>query len=852
VYQNVYLEHVKERTFQVHLWDDEVGYSCFPYNDFDYAYRIDKNGSTMSLHGKMVKKVRRWKKDDPHILESDLPKETRVLTDLYLESDDASKGHTVLLLDIEVDSKSGLPDTVKANKEITSIALKDKTTNEEYVFILDPEGELDDYKLDAENLTIYNCRTEEELLADFLDTWEEINPTIITGWNIDYFDVPYLYKRISESLGIEEALRLSPIHLIQWSERKNMYRIAGISALDYLDLYKKFTYTEQPNYRLDTIGKIEVDLGKLEFEGTLDELFENDIEAFLEYNLRDVHIVDKLDNKMKFIELVRGICTVGHVPYEDYDHSSRWLEGALITDLHRKGIIAPNRPTGMQERMDELSSGVVGFAGAYVKPPKVGRHEWVFSLDLQSLYPSLIMSLNISPETKAGKIVNWDIEQHIQKRIEIYIVEDIDGKQVNINREKFLHFMKDGAFTLSSNGIIYRTDKEGLLAEILDRWFVERVEYKDNMKEAAQKGDTEQEEYWDMRQHIQKIFLNSLYGVLGLPVFRFYDLDNALAVTASGQDVIKTSAKYVNGKFNEMRKTDEDYCIYIDTDSVYFSALAWYGDVPHWKGHLKIDPDEAKKATIDLAQQMESELNKFYDAMAQRMFFIQGKHRFVIKGETVASTAFWVNKKRYAMRKVYDLETGQDVNKVTIKGLDVVRSSFPAAFRKFMKEVLGDILDHIPRDELDAKIIKFKDQLPSMPIPDVARNTAVKNVSKWETTDQQLGIYQSGTPAHVKASLNYNMLLRHMGIHTRYRPITNGSKIKWVYLKDNPYKVEAVAFNGDDTDPPAIAKLVKDYIDYDKLFEKEFAHKLQDFYAALKWGKIPTEVNQLASEFFSF
>jgi len=840
MYQSIFIEHVKDRTFQVHLWDDQEGYACFPYNDFDYAYRIDKQGSTLSLHGQKVKKVRRWKKDDAHILESDLPKETRVLTDLYLESDEASKGHKILLLDIEVDSRTGLPNTQTADREVTSVALKDKTTNEEYVFILDPDGQLDDYKTDVEGLTIYNARTEEELLSDFLNTWEEINPTIVSGWNIDYFDIPYLFRRISNILGEDEALRLSPIHIIKWSDRKNMYRIAGISALDYLDLYKKFTYTEQPNYRLDTIGKIEVSLGKVEFEGTLDDLFESDIETFVEYNLRDVHIVDKLDSKMKLIELVRGICTLGHVPYEDYDHSSRWLEGALITDLHRKGIIAPNKPAGAKEKMEALDGGQVGFVGAFVKAPKIGRHEWVFSLDLQSLYPSLIMSLNISPETKAGRVVNWDIEQHFQNNIETYVVEDSDNKKTNLNRESFVQFMQDGAFTLSSNGIIYRTDRTGLLAEILDKWFAERVEYKDKMKEAAQSGNKEQEDYWNMRQHIQKIFLNSLYGVLGLPVFRFYDLDNALAVTASGQDVIKTSAKYVNSKYNDELADNEDYCIYIDTDSVYFSAVPLCSST------------DMKKATIELARTMESHLNNFYDAMAQRMFFIQGKHRFVIKGESVASSAFWVNKKRYAMRKVYDLETDQEVNKVAVKGLDVVRSSFPAAFRKFMKEVLSNILDHTPKDELDAKIISFRNKLPSMPIPDVARNTAVKNISKWEKTNQQLGDYQLGAPAHVKAALNYNVLLRHLNIHRRYRTISDGTKIKWVYLKDNPYKVEAVAFIGDDTDPPEVAKLVKEYIDYRKLFEKEFAHKLQDFYAALGWGKIPTEVNQMAREFFSF
>jgi DNA polymerase elongation subunit (family B) len=395
--------------------------------------------------------------------------------------------------------------------------------------------------------------------------------------------------------------------------------------------------------------------------------------------------------------------------------------------------------------------------------------------------------------------------------------------------------MRNGKFALSSNGIIYRTDSVGMIPEILDRWFAERLEYKKLQKEAAHAGNDEQEEYWDMRQHIQKIFLNSLYGVLGLPIFRFYDLDNALAVTATGQDVIKTSARVINMEYNELLDTeDEDYCIYIDTDSLYFSVVPFGG---------------GKDKAIEMARAAASKLNKFYNRMAKQLFFIPGSHRFVIKGETIASAAFWVTKKRYAMKKVYDLETDMDADKITIKGLDVVRSSFPMAFRGFMKEVLVDILDDVPKEKLDTKILAFYDSLPQIPITDVARNTAVKNISKYSLTNQRLGEYVLKTPAHVKAALTHNLLLREWNINLMYAPITNGVKIKWVYLKDNPYKVPSVAFFGDE-DAPQISKLIEEFIDYDMIFEKEFAHKLQDFYAALKWGKIPTQVNQKAQEFF--
>lgn len=849
MFQNIFVER-EESGLMVHLWDDQMGHSVFPYaKAFNYAYKLDPKGTITSLLGQRVKKVRRWAKEDPTILESDLPKETRVLTDLYLDSDEPATGHKVVIFDIEVDTTDGLPDISTSDKAITSIALEDKVTGEEFVFILDEERMLDDYEVaDGSQVTIFNAHTEEELLADFLDIWEQISPTIITGWNIDFFDVPYLYRRLQYVLGADEALRLSPVRLIKYVERRQTFQIAGVAALDYIELYKKFTYTEQPNYRLGTIGEIELGKGKYEYEGTLDELFKNDIEGYLEYNLRDVRIVSGLDNKMKLIQLVIGICTVGHVPYEEYGHSSRWLEGALVTDLHRKGIITPNKsPTAKEEMSSKDKSGNKGFKGAYVKEPTPGRHEWVFSLDLQSLYPSIIMSLNISPETKVGKVLNWNLAAFMRKEVAEYVIQDSEDNETPLTRDALIGTIRDGKFTLSSNGILYRTDKVGIIPEILSRWFAERLEYREEMTKAIVAGDDEQRDYYDMRQHIQKIFLNSLYGVLGLPIFRFYDIDNALAVTATGQDVIKITSQIVNNKYNKKLDTvGEDYCIYIDTDSVYYSSIPYHGE----DGCDEVD---RCTETVALAKKIEKELNKFYYRMAKQMFFIPGEHRFVIKGEMIASAAFWVTKKRYAFQKVYDLDADIPVSDVmTVKGLDVVRSSFPAAFRKFMKEILTDILNDVPKEELDTKILAFHEQLPGMPIPDVARNTAVKNITKYSVTDQKLGKFITKTPAHVKAAITHNLLLREWNIHHMYSPIYNGDKIKWIYLKSNPYRIESVAFVGDDTDAPILTKLLKEFIDYDKLFDKEFATKLADFYKALRWGKIPTEINQKASEFFTF
>jgi DNA polymerase elongation subunit (family B) len=839
MYQNIYIERGEGfGNDTVHLWDDELGYKAFPYSKFDYAYKADKNGSYISMTGVRLSKVKRFKKDDPHIFESDLPQETRVLTDLYLNDDEPSKGHKVMFFDIEVSMENGIPTIENPNNEITSIAVYDSITQQYTVLVLDKSGIHPSYEKDNVNVVMYD--SELNLLYGFLDLYEQIGPTIISGWNSDHFDIPYLYNRLKQQCGPNTAGRLSQIGKIKYSKFRGRYQIAGVSSLDYLTLYKKFTYTQQPNYRLDTIGRLEVGMGKVAYEGSLDELFRNDLATFIEYNLQDVRIIVEMDKKLKLIELVRGICHLGHVSYEDYWFSSKFLEGTIVTYLHRKGIIVTNKPAGGREMMDEReASDEEGFAGAFVKEPVPGLYEWVYSLDLQSLYPSIIMSLNISPETKIGFVTNWNVDKHLNEQIDEYLIRGTNEDEVvRLSRDAFLKYMRLENLMISSNGVLYNGNGMGIIPEVLDRWFAQRVEFKNTMKKYKNEGNMELAEYYDRRQHIQKIFLNSLYGVLGLPIFRFFDIDNALAVTASGQDVIKKSAAFANQLYQNKLDTQEDYCTYIDTDSLYFSASPLMPE------------NGGKDFTIKLARAMEKKLNEYYDVLAQDLFFCKN-HRLYIKGESVAETAVWIAKKRYTMNVVYDLESNLDVaNKMKVKGLDVVRSSFPPAFRDFMNGMMKDILKKATKEDIDKKVLDFRDSMNGMSYLEVARNTAVKNVSEYATSGK-LNDFQKGTPAHVKAAMTYNALLKHFKIDNRYEKITDGAKIKWLYLKQNPWNLEAVAVKGYD-DPPEIVDIVNTYIDYKALFENELQKKLEDFYSALKWGNIPTEVNQNASEWFSF
>jgi len=541
MYQNIYFQREKNL---IHLWDDTLGYRAFPYTR--YAYEKSEHGMFTSIYGDSLTKIYKFSKDDPDLFESDVAETTRVLVDLYTDSDEVSTGHTILTYDIEVEMLSGLPDTETAQNEITSIAMHDSATDDYFVLVVDKDRIVDNKK--TEKATILRFDSERELLQEFLTIYETINPTIVTGWNIDSFDTPYLYNRLKNLFGQSHANRLSPIGECFWSPYRQRYYAAGVSYLDYIRLYRNYNYTELPNYRLDTIGRIELDKGKVEYDGNLDELFKTDLEKFIEYNLVDVEIVVELDRKLQFIELCQAICHAGHVPYEDFVYSSKYLEGALLTYLKRRDLVAPNKPQDRKKRLEELKEkGEEKFIGAYVKPPIVGKYEWIYDLDLTSLYPSIIMTLNISPESKIEKLSDWNSQEFLKGGREQYHTE---GGGI-IKRENLKSLLDERNVSISSNGVIYSLDNVGCIPGILDLWFKKRIEYKDEMKRWGKSGDTEKYEFYKKRQLVQKILLNSLYGVLGLPSFRFHDRENAEAVTTTGQEVIKSTADMVNVKYNK-------------------------------------------------------------------------------------------------------------------------------------------------------------------------------------------------------------------------------------------------------------------------------------------------------------
>jgi len=837
MYQNVFFE--KEKSI-IHCWDDEKGYFTSKYRR--YAYVRDGNGAHTSIHGERLKKINFWKQDEGvELYESDVNEVTRFLIDQYGDSDEVSKGHTLFTFDIEVEMNSGLPDINEAGNAMTSVAGHDSVTGDYFVYVVNPGEKIDKT---IKGARVISFDTEEDMVMAFLNKWIEIRPTIVTGWNIDYFDVTYLYNRIKVLFGEQTANKLSPIGKVNWNKYRSRYIIAGVSCLDYLALYKNFTYTELPNYRLDTVAQKELGRGKIEYEGNLDQLFRDDLEKFIEYNLVDVELVVDMDKKLQFIELAQAICHAGHVFYEDFLFSSKWLEGAILTFLRRSGRVAPNKPKRAPRVEGEESGGK--FTGAYVKEPKPGLYKWVYDLDLTSLYPSIIMTLNTSPETKIGKLKNYSAEDHMKGKIETYSIVDDDGNEFPpLPRDKFMEFVQNADYSIAANGVLYRRDKVGVIPEILNVWFDKRVEFKDLMKKYGNEGNDELYKFYSQRQLVQKIMLNSLYGVLGLPSFRFYDVDNAEATTITGQSVIKTTEMIANQYYTKNIGKEADYNVYTDTDSVFYQAAPL---VKARNPNINEDSDEEMiPAILSVAKEVEEHINKVYDMMAYKMFNVDS-HRFDIKQETIAKGGFWVSKKRYAQWIINDNTVPCD--KLDVKGLDVKRSSFPTYFKKVMSTVLMDILKAADKDELDQKILDYKDGMTKQRFVDIAKNSAVKDMSKYLFKNQALGEFAKGTPAHVKAAITYNQLLKKFNAPYKYEPMKDGDKIKWVYLKKNPLGLETTAFTGH-SDPPEINAFIEQYIDYDLIWEKELNNKLDDFYKAMNWEK-PNPNLATASQFFSF
>ena len=710
----------------------------------------------------------------------------------------------VFTLDIETAAENGFPNIQSADQEILLISLRDSFTNRITVW-----GSKS-FKTEDRQVDYIHCDNETKLLSCFLAWWQENYPDVITGWNVQLFDIPYICRRLDRILGEKQTKLLSPWKLISDREiyikgRKEIaYDIPGISCLDYLELYKKFTYTNQESYRLDHIAFVELEQTKLdhsEFD-TFKEFYTKDWNKFVEYNIHDVRLVDRIDDKMKLLELAFTMAYDAKVNYEDVYSQVRMWDNIIFIYLDKMKIAIPPKHQSHKDAQ---------YAGAYVKEPVPGMYDWVVSFDLNSLYPHLIMQYNLSPETLLPRRSSVNVDMLLAKE---HDTSDLVGE------------------TLCANGTHYTTKFQGFLPKLMEKIYEDRTIYKKKM--LAAKQQYEKTPTIELKKEIsrcnniqmaRKIQLNSAYGAIGNEHFRYYKLEIAEAITLSGQLAIRWIGDRMNAYLNKILKTEgEDYVIASDTDSMYLNLGPLVERI--YKGREKTPESIVtfldKVCSMELEKYIESsyqELADYLNAYAQKM---------TMKRENIAERGFWTAKKRYVLN-VWDSE-GVRYNKAKMKicGMETARSSTPSYFRDKLIQAYTIIITKT-NDELIEFIDNIKDDTKKQNYMNIAFPRGCNGLSKYKNNAR---IYEKGCPIQVRGALLYNYYIRKNKLEHKYPIIQEGEKIKFMYLKTpNPIQENVISFF---QQLPKEFNLEK-YVDYTMQFEKSFLEPLKNVLECIGW-----------------
>ncbi len=721
------------------------------------------------------------------------------------------------VLDIEVGSENGFPDPYEANEPVTAIALKFIGG---HMFVWG----CGDYKTKGQERYL-KCADEYQLLKFFVKFWQEKCPDVLTGWNTKFFDVPYLVNRIRKVLGEDEVKKLSPWGMI--SERQafvmnrklTVYDLVGIGDLDYLELYKWYSPNgkSQESYRLDAIAQFELGEGKISYEEyeNLHQLYRLNYQLFIEYNIKDVELIFKLEDKLKLLELGLTLAYDTKTNYDDVFAQTRMWDALTYNHLMGKSIIVPPRI---------IKDKDAAFEGAYVKEPQVGKHDWVASFDLNSLYPHLMMQYNISPETLIEP-ANYTKE-----------MRDILSQGVSV--EKLLKRQVDISSlenaTITPNGQFFRTDMQGFLPKMMEEMYEDRKKFKKMMIQAkkdyeAEKDDSKKYEIekriarYNNLQLAKKVSLNSAYGALGSQYFRFYDLRMALGVTTAGQ----LSIRWIEGKINEymngLLKSNKDYVIASDTDSIYLRMAELV------KKFIKDTSDKNKVISV-MDKICEEKIQPFIDKSYQELadYVHAYAQKMQMKREALADKGIWTAKKRYIMH-VYNNEGVQYAEpEMKVMGLEMIKSSTPAPVREKMKEAI-QIMMKGEESDIHTFISNFRQKFKSLPAEEISFPRGINGLREY---GDKTTLYKKGTPIHVKGALLYNYYLDEKGLTKKYPLIQEGEKIKFAYLKKpNPFKDTVISFPG--RLPPEFD--LQAFIDYDMQFEKTFLDPIKVVLDCMEW-----------------
>lgn len=725
----------------------------------------------------------------------------------------------VALLDIEVGSENGFPDPYRASEPITAISIR-KLNGGMTVY------GCGDFVNDRDDVVYHKCRDEYDLCKKFLAYWSNDYPDVYTGWNTEFFDIPYIVNRFTKILGEEETQKLSPWGIIRERNVKGKhgrelksYNLIGVAGLDYIELYKWYAPNgkSQESYKLEHIASQELGETKLSFDeyDNLHQLYRLNYQKFIEYNIKDVELIVKLEDKLKLMELGLTLAYDTKSNYEDIFAQTRMWDSLIYSYLLEKNIVVPPKVYKSKDS---------AFEGAYVKDPQVGIHHCVASFDLNSLYPHLLMQYNLSPESL---IEPSDYTPEMRNIIS-------DG----VNVEKLLTKQIDtsvlNGVTLTPNGQFFRTDKQGFLPRMMEELYEDRKKFKNLMLKYKQQYENENDPdkkreigklvaRYDNLQLAKKLSLNSAYGVLGSQYFRFYDIRLALGVTLAGQLSIRWIEGKLNNFMNKLLKTEKDYVIASDTDSIYLRLGELVDSV--YKDKSDINTIIAFMDKV-CEQKIQPYIDKSYQELATYVHAYQQKMQ--MKREALADKGIWTAKKRYILNVYNNEGVAYQEPKMKVMGLEMVKSSTPAAVRTKMYELIKLVVK-TDEDTVQKFIMDFREEFKTLPPEEISFPRGCNGLKDYADSAQ---IYKKGTPIHVKGALLYNKMLSDLKLSKQYPVIKEGEKLKFTYLKSpNPIKDTVISY------PTRLPKEfgLHTYVDYDMQFDKTFIDPIRSILDTINW-----------------
>jgi len=742
---------------------------------------------------------------------------------------------SIALIDIEVGSENGFPDPNKAEEPITAITMI-------YLNGVTITFGCGEYKTRDDEIYV-KCEDEYTLCRKFLMYWQENCPDLISGWNIDGFDIPYIVNRFDRILGEEMTQKLSPWNSV-WKrpifvkgKEKNIYTILGVAIVDYIELYKWYAPAgkSQESYKLDNIAYVELGENKLTFDeyDNLHQLYKHNYQKFIEYNIKDVKLVLRLEEKLKLIELALTLAYDTKTNYEDVFAQTRMWDSMIYSYLLEKNIIVP--PKEVKHKSD-------AFEGAYVKDPQVGMHDWVASFDLNSLYPHLMMQYNISPETL---IEPKDYNDEMRKVVSgVVSVDTMLNLKVDTSRLQNV--------TLTPNGQFFDTTKQGFLPKMLEEMYIDRKKYKKLMLSAKQDYENEKDLAKKMEieklvarynnlQLAKKVSLNSAYGAMGSQYFRFYDLRMALAVTLAGQLSIRWIENKINAYMNNVLKTnDRDYVIASDTDSIYLRLNELVLKVYGANGTVSLPTQKVIDFMDKVCEEkLQPYIDKSYQELADYVHAFEQKMQ--MKREVLANKGFWTAKKRYVLN-VYNSEgVAYAEPDMKVMGLEIVKSSTPSIIRNRMKETVKLIIN-TDESTVQDYISDLRKEFKTFAIEDISFPRGLNGMKEYS---HSATLYKKGTPIHVRGAILYNHYIKEHKLENKYQLIQDGEKLKFTYLKlPNPIKEDVISF------PSRFPKdlNIEQYVDYDTQFEKCYLEPMKTILESIGWK---TEKQNNIESFFA-